>query len=166
MDDPSAWWAGLCHVQPTTYLYQSAWDSWLRRHNYWHSSDWWIGYNGAKIYLKSPNNLNIQAPLRFLNLWFLEISNSVGLSKFESENWEKIWDAKYTNKKAVKSYVRAVGRSENPWVPVVFSGHNLPPLVEIELTDLPKSGGAMAPPDFGRSVKPISAKGLQIIPTN
>ena len=52
----------------------------------------------------------------------------------------------HTNKKAVKSYVRAVGRSENPGVPVVFSGHNLPPLVEIGLTDLPKSGGTMAPP--------------------
>ena len=42
--------------------------------------------------------------------------------------------------------VRAVGRSENPWVPVLFGGHNLPPLVEIVLTDLPKSGDAMAPP--------------------
>ena len=34
--------------------------------------------------------------------------------------------------------------SENPGVPVVMWGHNLPPLVEIGLTDLPKSGGAMA----------------------
>ena len=42
--------------------------------------------------------------------------------------------------------IRAVGRSENPGVPVVFGGHNLPPLVEIGLTDLPKTGGAMAPP--------------------
>ena len=41
---------------------------------------------------------------------------------------------------------RAVGRSENPGVPVLFGGHNLPPLVEIGLTDLAKSGGAMAPP--------------------
>ena len=32
-----------------------------------------------------------------------------------------------------------VGRSENPGVPVLFGGHNLPPLVEIGLTDLPKS---------------------------
>ena len=31
-------------------------------------------------------------------------------------------------------------------VPVLFDGHNLPPLVEIGLTDLPKSGGTMAPP--------------------
>ena len=37
---------------------------------------------------------------------------------------------------------RAVGRSENPEVPVLFGGHNVP-LVEIELTDLPKSGGAI-----------------------
>ena len=38
--------------------------------------------------------------------------------------------------------LRAVGRSENPGVPVLFGGHNLSPLVEIGLTDLPKSGGA------------------------
>jgi hypothetical protein len=31
---------------------------------------------------------------------------------------------------------RAVERSENPGVPVLFGGHNLPPLVEIGLTDL------------------------------
>ena len=41
---------------------------------------------------------------------------------------------------------KAVGRSENPGVPVLFSGHNLPPLIEIWLTDLPKSGDAMAIP--------------------
>ena len=41
---------------------------------------------------------------------------------------------------------RAVGRSENLGVPVMSGGHNLPPLVEIWLTDLPKSGDAMAPP--------------------
>ena len=34
---------------------------------------------------------------------------------------------------------RAVGRSENPGVPVLFGGNNLSPLVEIGLTDLPKS---------------------------
>ena len=28
----------------------------------------------------------------------------------------------------------------------MYGGHNLPPLVEIGLTDLPKFGGAMAPP--------------------
>ena len=37
---------------------------------------------------------------------------------------------------------RAVGRSENPGVPVLLCGHNLPPLVQIGLTDLPKSVGA------------------------
>ena len=41
---------------------------------------------------------------------------------------------------------RAIGRSDNPEVPVLFGGHNLPPMVEIGLTDLTKSGGAMAPP--------------------
>jgi hypothetical protein len=41
---------------------------------------------------------------------------------------------------------RAVGRSENPGVPVLFGWHNLPPLVEIGLTDLTKFGGTMAPP--------------------
>ena len=41
---------------------------------------------------------------------------------------------------------RAVGRSENLGVPVLFGGLNLPPLVEIGLADLPKSGGARAPP--------------------
>ena len=43
-------------------------------------------------------------------------------------------------------YVRAVGSSVSPGVPVLFGGYNLPHLVEIELTDLPESGGAMAPP--------------------
>ena len=48
--------------------------------------------------------------------------------------------------KNLPTYVRgrAVGRSENPGVPVLFGGHNLLPLVEIGLTDMPKSGGAMA----------------------
>ena len=41
--------------------------------------------------------------------------------------------------------IRAVGRSENLGVPVLFGGHNLPPLVEIGLTDPPKSGGARHP---------------------
>ena len=40
---------------------------------------------------------------------------------------------------------RAAGRSENPGVPVLIRGHNMPPLVEIGLPDLPKSGGAMTP---------------------
>ena len=41
---------------------------------------------------------------------------------------------------------RAVGRSGNPGVPVLFGGHNLPPLVEIGVTAQPKSGGATTPP--------------------
>ena len=41
---------------------------------------------------------------------------------------------------------RAVGGSENTGVPLIFGGHNLPHLVEVGLTDLPKSGVAMAPP--------------------
>ena len=40
---------------------------------------------------------------------------------------------------------RAVGRFENPGVPVLFGGHNLSFLVEIGLTDLSKSGGAERP---------------------
>ena len=38
---------------------------------------------------------------------------------------------------AHKCHFRAVGKSENPEVPVLFGGHNLPTLVEIGLTDLP-----------------------------
>jgi len=37
---------------------------------------------------------------------------------------------------------RAVARSENPGGLVVLGGDNVPPLVEIGLTDLPKTGGA------------------------
>ena len=53
-------------------------------------------------------------------------------------------DGKYDT--TVNPCCRAVGRSENPGVPVLFGGQNLPPLVEIGLIDLPKTGGAMAPP--------------------
>ena len=41
---------------------------------------------------------------------------------------------------------RAVARSENPGGLVVLGGDNVSPLVEIGLTDPPKSGGAYAPP--------------------
>ena len=41
---------------------------------------------------------------------------------------------------------RAVARSENPEGLVVLGGDNVSPLVEIGLTDLPKTGGAKAPP--------------------
>ena len=40
---------------------------------------------------------------------------------------------------------RAVAKSENPGGHVVLGGDNVPPLVEIGLADLPKSGGARAP---------------------
>ena len=40
----------------------------------------------------------------------------------------------------------AVARSENPGGLVVLVGDNVPPLVEIGLTDWPKTGGAKAPP--------------------
>ena len=53
---------------------------------------------------------------------------------------------------------RAVARSENPGGGhVVLGGDNVPPLVEIGLTDLPKSGGARAPP------APPLATGLLVI---
>ena len=69
-----------------------------------------------------------------------------------------VWDLEYiffsTYKKLRKGYSqisnnvvhRAVGRSEDPEVPVLFGGHNLPPLVEIGVTALPKSWGATTPP--------------------
>ena len=41
---------------------------------------------------------------------------------------------------------RAVARSENPGGHVILGGDNVPSLVEIGLADLPKSGGAQAPP--------------------
>ena len=36
---------------------------------------------------------------------------------------------------------RAVARSENPGGLIVLGGENVPPLFEIGLTDLPKTGG-------------------------
>ena len=41
---------------------------------------------------------------------------------------------------------RHVSRSENLGGRAVLGGDNVPPLVEIGLTDLPKTGGAKAPP--------------------
>ena len=46
----------------------------------------------------------------------------------------------------LKYLCRAVARSENLGGHIVLGGDNVPPLVEIGLTDLPKSGGARAPP--------------------
>ena len=45
-----------------------------------------------------------------------------------------------------KSKDRAVAWSENPGGHMILGGDNVPPLVEIGLTDLSKSGGARAPP--------------------
>ena len=44
------------------------------------------------------------------------------------------------------AYAEAVGRSENPGVPIKMWGHNRFPLVEIGLTDLPKAEPS-APPE-------------------
>ena len=44
------------------------------------------------------------------------------------------------------SQVRAVARSKNLGGHIVLGADNVPPLVEIGLTDLSKSGGAQAPP--------------------
>ena len=38
-----------------------------------------------------------------------------------------------------------------PGMPVLFGGHNLPPLVEMELTDLPKSWTLLTKCDLGRT---------------
>ena len=52
--------------------------------------------------------------------------------------------------------VRYIKAPENPEVPVSFGGHNLPspPQVEIGLTDLSKSRGAL-PTDFRPSYNPV-----------
>ena len=55
---------------------------------------------------------------------------------------------------------RAVARSENPGGHIVLGGDNVPPLVEIGLTDLSKSGGGgHRPPACDR---PESAFGICI----
>ena len=60
----------------------------------------------------------------------------------------KVEDSLLAIKKVTNtSRSRAIGGSENLEVPVLFGGDNLPPLVEIGLSDLPKSwGGAIATP--------------------
>ena len=47
---------------------------------------------------------------------------------------------------------RAVTRSENQGGLVVMGGDNVPPLVEIGLTDMPKTGGAKAPPPLATAL--------------
>jgi len=45
-------------------------------------------------------------------------------------------------------------------VPVLFDGHNLSTLVEIELTDLPKPGGAIRAPPW---TAPLSIEPNQLL---
>ena len=49
-----------------------------------------------------------------------------------------MYDESYVTKQYVCTCLwdRAVGKSENPEVPVLFGGHNVP-LIDIELTDPP-----------------------------
>ena len=50
---------------------------------------------------------------------------------------------------------RAVARSENPGGLVVMGGENVPSLVEIGLTDLPKTGGGGLSPPSPPSPPPL-----------
>ena len=59
----------------------------------------------------------------------------------------------------VSEVSRAVGKSKNLGVPVLYGRHNLPPLVEIGLIDLPKSGGVMSSPS------PSGTTGLEVSET-
>ena len=52
-----------------------------------------------------------------------------------------------------------VGKSKNLGVQVLYGGHNMPPLVEIGLIDLPKSGRVMASPS------PSGTTGLEVSET-
>ena len=58
----------------------------------------------------------------------------------------RIFNDPFHKKLLVQYWFRAVARSENPGGHIVLGGNNVPPLVEIGLTDLPKSGGARVPP--------------------
>ena len=53
---------------------------------------------------------------------------------------------------------RAVGRSENPGVPVLFGEHNLPPMVEIGLIDLRKYRGYHGTLRIPRDNMPVRIK--------
>ena len=75
----------------------------------------------------------------------------LGLSNWKAK-WQKVNQWKFLNINL--HIIRSVGRSENLEVLVVFGGHNLSPLVEIGLTDLPKSGGAITPPGTPRDDRP------------
>ena len=63
--------------------------------------------------------------------------------------------------------VRAVGRSEDLGVQASFGGNNLYPLVEIGLTDLPESWGAMAPSEsLGTTGLCVPESGYALSPIN
>ena len=65
----------------------------------------------------------------------------------------------FTNPEFSICYVsRAVARSENLGGLVVQGGDNVPPLVEIGLTDLPKTGGLKPPPS-----SPLHATALCLV---
>ena len=72
--------------------------------------------------------------------------------------WQHVND--FLQESKARRLLRAVGKSENPGVAVLLGGHNLPFLVELGLTDLPKSGGAIAPPapPAGRHLRQIATK--------
>ena len=71
---------------------------------------------------------------------FLDSIYQIGLWHNLSQNERK----KFMPHMFLLTHVRAVGRSENPGVPV-FSEHNLPPLVKIGLNDMPKFGDVPHP---------------------
>ena len=102
---------------------------------------------------------------RLLFLKFLKI-----LAFFDSYFWpfnkthEKII-AIFVISAIIASICRAVARSENPGGHVVLGGDNVPPLVEIGLADLPKSGGARAPPAPPLATG-LSSKGETLLSVN
>jgi hypothetical protein len=101
-----------------------------------------------------------------INLWLdAEVAEKFKFKIFQTEivplKWLLIKRNEYiTHKVGIKNEdedndERAVGRSENPGVPVVIDGHNLPVQVDIESADLPKSVSAMAHPT------PLAPTGLK-----
>ena len=56
-----------------------------------------------------------------------------------------IWPSVVSVVLQICTFSRPVARSENLGWHVLLGGDNVPPLVEIGLTDLTKSGGARAP---------------------
>ena len=80
--------------------------------------------------LNAQNSLQITHRNRSL-LFYIRVDNETAL---ELDN------------KKLNICSRAVARSENLGGHVLLGGDNVPPLVEIGLTDLPKSGGGTCPP--------------------